>query len=173
MVKVFKRNAGFTLIEVVTVVVVMSIVSVFTFSFLINSVKTYQMAKYSQALHGEAAYILERITRELRDSQNASWDASTLALTLSHKTPQDTSPGTSITYTLSGSQLNRISNSISRVMGKNIASFSGSCAGNCCTVALTTNDMPSQSIPAQSYGTKVCLKNQAALYQGYYYDVIQ
>jgi len=172
MVKVFKRNTGFTLIEVVTVVVVLSIVSVFTFSFLINSVKTYQMAKYSQALHGEAAYILERITRELRDSQNASWGASTLALTLSHATLQDSS-STSITYALSGSQLNRISSSGSRVMGRNITSFSGICASNCCTVALTTNAIPSQGILSQSYGTKVCLSNQATLYQGYYYDVIQ
>ncbi len=172
MVKVFKRNAGFTLIEVVTVVVVLSIVSVFTISFLYNSAKTYQMAKYSQALYGEAAYILERIARELRDSQSASWGASTLSLMLSHPTPQDSSSA-SIIYALSGSQLSRTSSAGSRVMGKNIASFSGRCISNCCTVALTTNAMPSQGIPAQSYGTKVCLQNQAALYQGYYYDVIQ
>jgi prepilin-type N-terminal cleavage/methylation domain-containing protein len=61
-------NKGFTLIEIVIVIVVLSIVGVFTFSFLADSAKTYQMMRDQRDLHQEAAYVLERISRELRDT---------------------------------------------------------------------------------------------------------
>jgi MSHA biogenesis protein MshO len=62
------NNKGFTLIEIVIVIIVMSIVGVFTFSFLANSAKTYQMMRDQRDLHQEAAYVVERISRELRDA---------------------------------------------------------------------------------------------------------
>jgi prepilin-type N-terminal cleavage/methylation domain-containing protein len=58
---------GFTLIEIVMVIVVLSIIGLFTFSFLMSSTRTYQMMKTQGVLYQEASYMLERLTRELRD----------------------------------------------------------------------------------------------------------
>ena len=61
-------NRGFTLIEIIITIVVLAIVSLFTFSFINTSAKTYQMVKTQNGLYFEAAYALERISRELNDA---------------------------------------------------------------------------------------------------------
>ena len=66
--KRLESNKGFTLIEIVTVIVVLGILSVFTFSFIDNAVKTYVIGSKQRMLYQEASYIMERISRELRDA---------------------------------------------------------------------------------------------------------
>jgi prepilin-type N-terminal cleavage/methylation domain-containing protein len=61
-------NRGFTLIELILVIVISSIVSIFTFSFIYNSVQTYRLMRTQSQLHQEGSYALERISRELRDA---------------------------------------------------------------------------------------------------------
>jgi len=70
--KILKRlvnSHGFTLIELITVIVVLGILSVFTFSFVEYAVKTYTIGNKQRMLYQEASYIMERITRELRDAE--------------------------------------------------------------------------------------------------------
>jgi prepilin-type N-terminal cleavage/methylation domain-containing protein len=67
MIKAHKINTGFTLIEMVITIVVLSAISLFTFSFLSNLTLTYTMMEKQRRIHQEAYYIVERITRELRD----------------------------------------------------------------------------------------------------------
>lgn len=51
-----------------TIVIVLSILAVFTTTFIDNAVKTYMLAKKQGNIYQEASYIMERITRELRDA---------------------------------------------------------------------------------------------------------
>lgn len=59
---------GFTLIELILVIVISSIVSLFTFSFIYNSIQTYRLMRTQRQLYQDGSHALERITRELRDA---------------------------------------------------------------------------------------------------------
>lgn len=68
MKNILLKQKGFTLIEIVTVVVVLAILGLFTFSFIDNAVKTYAIGSKQRMIYQEASNIMERITRELRDA---------------------------------------------------------------------------------------------------------
>ncbi len=71
-----KSNQGFTLIEIITVIVVLGILSVFTFQFIEFAVNTYTVGSKQRMLYQEASYIMERISREVRDAQYLSCSSS-------------------------------------------------------------------------------------------------
>ncbi|OPY00794.1 MAG: hypothetical protein A4E58_00005 [Syntrophorhabdus sp. PtaB.Bin006] len=60
---------GFTLIEIIAVIVVLSILAGFMFSFIEYAIRTYLIGSKQSTLHQEASYIMERVSRELRDAQ--------------------------------------------------------------------------------------------------------
>jgi len=102
---------GFTLIELILVIVIGSMVSIFTFSFIYNSIQTYRLMRTQRQLHQEASYSLERITRELRDASFGINIASGISFIKAHQTPADTS--TFIRYYKTGSSLFRCSDAAS------------------------------------------------------------
>jgi len=147
-------NKGFTLIETIITIVVLGILGVFTFAFFGNYMNTYTLMRDRRNLHQEAVYILERISRELR---NASTITTTTPLSFqipSPGTPADTS--TTITYTLAGTQLSRTGNiSGAILMGDNMNAF---------TVATITTPVTNCYLitiqrGTESYSTAVCPKN--------------
>jgi len=62
-------NKGFTLIELVMTVIVISILGAFTFSVIWEYSSIYATTRKG-FIYTEAAAVMERITRELRDAQN-------------------------------------------------------------------------------------------------------
>ncbi len=95
-----KMQKGFTLIELVMVIVVLSIISLFTFSFLISNSRTYQIMKGQGELYQDGMYLMERISRDLIDSDTSC----TGGFKRSHKS-RDTNLCTQ--YTISGTTLFR------------------------------------------------------------------
>jgi prepilin-type N-terminal cleavage/methylation domain-containing protein len=80
-------SKGFTLIEMVLTLIVLSILSAFTFSVVWQYAKVYADTKGGY-IHGEAAAVMERVTRELRDA--AAVDAigtNYINFQLTHGTP--------------------------------------------------------------------------------------
>jgi len=61
---------GYTLIEIVIVIVILSIVSAITINFLIDSLKIYTMAVNQKALLDEGRLALERMCRDIRDARS-------------------------------------------------------------------------------------------------------
>jgi prepilin-type N-terminal cleavage/methylation domain-containing protein len=91
-------NKGFTLIEMVLVVIVLAILSGFAFSAIRSYSELYADTRGGY-VYGEAAAVLERITRELRDAGDVdkenpanfappTYTASYINFSLTHGTPQ-------------------------------------------------------------------------------------
>jgi len=64
-----KGVRGFTLIELITVVVILGILGVFTFQFLTSGMQTYAIVQKQKDLFDEARLCLERMSREIRDAE--------------------------------------------------------------------------------------------------------
>jgi prepilin-type N-terminal cleavage/methylation domain-containing protein len=64
-----KRSKGFTLIELIVVIIIMGVVGVFTFQFLASGIQTYITMQRQKELLDEARLCLERMSREIRDAE--------------------------------------------------------------------------------------------------------
>ena len=90
-------NKGFTLIEAVMTVIVIAILGAFTFSVIWEYSSIYATTRKG-FIYGEAAAVMERITRELRDAQAVDWDVAGglvhnyLTFQLTHGTPANPNP---------------------------------------------------------------------------------
>jgi len=165
-ISVFKQFHGFTLMEMIITIVILSIVALFTFSFFIDLTKVYTSMESQRTIHQEAAYIAERISREIRDAKSVSVSAGSIAFTRGHAIATDSGSNLYVRFRLSGTDLYRDSGpssssyTVSKIIGRNITSFTVAPTGilpqN--TVAQVEISV-SQSGLTQSYVTNVCPKN--------------
>ncbi len=174
-------NKGFTLIELVTVIVVLAILAGFTFSFMDNAVRTYLVVREQDKLYSEGTYIMERIVRELNDASLITEPAGTgttgHTLTFARSHPSET-----VTFDKTGRNLKRNNTAL----GSNIKTFSvtlNAAAGGAFNESITILlelDSPSHSaVPAFSLSTTVAPNNFAAgnyterSFGGNYYENIK
>jgi len=107
------NNKGFTLIEIIIVIIVLAILSIFGFHFLSTGIHTYSMMEKQKGLFDQATMVMERISRELRDANTISSPTSGdtsyahLTFTKSHGTLEETTTY-DISFQLSGTTLRRI-----------------------------------------------------------------
>ena len=124
------NHRGFSLIELIVVIVILSILGLISFSFLGNSMKTYMLVKDGNLIYDEGLMALERMTREIRDAryQPPTYTLTpvpntSITFTRKHPTPQDTS--TNITFRINGNQLERMGNvSGTHILAGHVTSFS-------------------------------------------------
>jgi len=120
-------SRGFTLIEIIMVIVILSIVSAITIYFLVNSLKVYTMTVNQKTLFDEGRLALERMCRDIRDAKTITTPApngsgNTLTFIRTNATAQDSADET-ITFTLSGSTLVKVKASNTYAMAENIFQF--------------------------------------------------
>jgi len=120
-------SRGFTLIEIIMVIVILSIVSAITIYFLVNSLKGYTMTVNQKTLFDEGKLALERMCRDIRDAKTITTPApngsgNTLTFIRTNATAQDSADET-ITFTLSGSTLVKVKASNTYAMAENIFQF--------------------------------------------------
>lgn len=168
------NKKGFTMIELVTVIVVLSILSLFTFSFIEHASKTYLLGKGQSALYLDGVYIMERITRELSDATIVAEPlAGTQSSTLTFTTAAHPSPpsgflartATTVTYWQNGRTLFRRVGMIDVPIGRNINGFlvtrnpATGTGDETITVVFELDNLSDTSIPAFSVTTKVTPSN--------------
>jgi len=120
---------GFTLIEMVMVIVILSIISAITIYFLINSLKVYTMTINQKTLFDEGKLALERMCRDIRDAKSIASPApggsgNSILFTRTHLTAQD-SANENITFRLTGTILEKVKSSPSATstMAENVSTF--------------------------------------------------
>ena len=126
-----KPSKGFTLIEVVVVIVILSIVSVITIYFLVSSLKVYTMTVNQKTLFDGGKLALERMCRDIRDARSITLPAvggsgSLITFTRTNATGlnQDIANET-ITFRLNGSTLEKVkaSPAVTSAMVGNVSEF--------------------------------------------------
>ena len=164
------RSKGFTLIEIIIVIVILSIVSAITIKFLVDSLSIYTMTVNQKTLFDEGKLALERMCRDLRDANSittpssggSSSSGTLLSFTRTHATAQD-SAGDTIQFILSSGTLQRKASTRPTV---DLASYvtaitvtRGTSPNNEITISLTLSRTISGETLSVPLGTKVIPKN--------------
>ena len=150
------NNKGFTLIEIIIVIVVLGVLSIFGFSFISTAIHTYSMMEKQKGLFDQATMVMERISRELRDANTISAPASgtsdsTLTFTKSHGSPEETTTY-DITFQCPSTTLQRIGSTTPTAvnLADNVSAFTVTNSSNGITISLTL-ESGEANITLQSY----------------------
>jgi len=150
-----KSSKGFTLIEIIIVIVILSIVSAITIYFMVNSLKVYTMIVKQKTLLDEGKLALERMCRDIRDAQSITSTSNSITLTRTNATAQDIA-GESITFRLTGSTLEKVKASVGYAMASNVSALTVTNTSNEITLQLTLSLGTGENVTLQ---TKVYPKN--------------
>ncbi|NWF91291.1 MAG: prepilin-type N-terminal cleavage/methylation domain-containing protein [Syntrophaceae bacterium] len=154
---------GFTLIEILAVIVILSVVSAITIHFVSDSMRVYTMTKDQKALLEEGRLAMERMCRDIRDANTITGTtASSITFTRVHATGQDVA-SESITFQRNAGArtLEKVKASPSRTttMAENVSAFAVSYSSSEVQLQLTLdNPATGASVTLQ---TKVHPKNPA------------
>jgi prepilin-type N-terminal cleavage/methylation domain-containing protein len=122
-------QGGFTLIEIIIVIIILSIVSGISIKFLVDSLRVYTMTVNQKTLFDEGKLALERMCRDVRDartitSPSGGGSGNLITFTRANATAQDIA-NESITFRLTGSILEKVkaSPSVTSAMANNVSVF--------------------------------------------------
>jgi prepilin-type N-terminal cleavage/methylation domain-containing protein len=162
---------GFTLIEIIVVIVILSIVSAITIKFLVDSIKIYTMTVNQKTLFDEGKLALERMCRDIRDARSITGTtASSITFIRNDATAQDIA-GETIIF-----QRNAAANTLEKVksspvatstMASNVTAFAVTNATNEIQLAITLSLPSGENMMLQ---TKVYPQNllKDLTYQNFY-----
>jgi prepilin-type N-terminal cleavage/methylation domain-containing protein len=175
-----RRNSelqrGFTLIEIIIVIVILCIASAITIKFLTDSLRIYNMTVNQKTLLDEGKSALERMCRDIRDANTIiATTASSVAFTRTNATgtSQD-SAGERIRFDLSGTTLRKVkgvaadgSGGTPYTLADNVTAFTVAYATNEIQLQLTLQLTSGENVTLQ---TKVHPKNlpKDATYKNFY-----
>jgi prepilin-type N-terminal cleavage/methylation domain-containing protein len=164
----FKNSSkGFTLIEIVVVIVILSIVSALTIYFLVSSLRIYTMTVNQKTLLDEGKLALEKMCRDIRDARSittpaAGGSGNLIAFTRTNATgPGQDVANESITFQLTGTTLEKVkaSPSATSSLAGNVSTFTVTRdTGNEIKLQLTLSRGTGEDLTVQ---TKVYPKNLA------------
>lgn len=156
---------GFTLIEIIIVILILSIASGITIKFLIDSLRIYTMSINQKMIFEEAKLAIERICRDIRDakiitSPPEEGSGNSITFQRTHATAGDAMDEI-LTYRLNGNTIEKIKTSPSATnpLASNVSSFTverGAAGNNEITLKLTLSLSSGENITLH---TKVYPRN--------------
>jgi prepilin-type N-terminal cleavage/methylation domain-containing protein len=153
---------GFTLIEIIVVIVILSVVSAITVKFLVDSLKIYSMTVNQKTLFDEGKLALERMGRDIRDARSITGTtASSITFVRKDATAQDIAGETIIFQRNAGANtLEKVkaSPASTSTIASNVTAFAVAKATNEIQLALTLSLTSGENVTLQ---TKVYPKNLA------------
>jgi prepilin-type N-terminal cleavage/methylation domain-containing protein len=166
----FRSSKGFTLIEIVIVIVILSIVSAITVKFLVDGLRIYTMTVNQKTLFDEGKLALERMCRDIRDASSISGvTASSITFIRTNATVQD-GAGETITFRWNGgaNPLEKVKAGTGYSMASNVTAFTVTNATDEIQLQLTLQLTSGENVTLQ---TKVYPKNLSpkdATYKRFY-----
>ena len=122
-------SKGFTLIEIIVVIVILSIASAITIYFLVSSIRIYTIITNQKTLFDEGKLALERMCRDIRDAKTitspaAGGSGSLITFTRTNATAQD-SVNENITFQLTDTTIEKVktSPSATSTIAGNVSAF--------------------------------------------------
>jgi len=170
------NRRGFTLIEIIIVIVILGFVSAITIKFLTDSLRIYTMAVNQKTLYDEGKLALERMVRDIRDARSittpaAGGSGNTIVFQRVNSTAQDGLNET-LTFQLTGTILEKVKTSPAATspLSSNVSSFTvtrGAGGNDEITLLLTLSLGSGENVTLQ---TKVYPKNftKSSTYKNYY-----
>jgi prepilin-type N-terminal cleavage/methylation domain-containing protein len=156
------RQGGFTLIEIIVVIVILSIVSAITIKFLVDGLRIYTMTVNQKTLFDEGKLALEKMCRGIRDARSITGvTASSITFVRDDATAQDIAGETIIFQRNAGaSTLEKVkaSPASTSTMASNVTAFAVTNATNEIQLQLTLQLTSGENVTLQ---TKVFPKNLA------------
>ena len=177
---------GFTLIEIIIVIVILAIVSAITIKFLTDSLQIYIMTVNQKTLYDEAKLALERMCRDIRDAESiTSYTAGppgSITFVRTNATAYDvgvssTTTGETITFQQSAATLVKVKSSPSgsTTMAAHVTSFTVANAANEIQLNLQLQSTFGSNTMTVTLQTKVYPKNllddtnATPTYRNFYY----
>ena len=148
---------GFTLIEIIVVIVILSVTAAITIKFLVDSMRIYTMTVNQKTLFDEGKLAMERMCRDIRDARSITafaGIASSITFVRNNATAQDIAGETIIFQRNAGaSTLEKVkaSPADTRTMASNVSAFN---------VTNTTNEIQLQLILNLATGENVTLQTK-------------
>jgi prepilin-type N-terminal cleavage/methylation domain-containing protein len=144
---------GFTLIEIVVVIVILAIASAIASKYLVDSLRIYAMTVNQKTLFDEGKLALERMCKDIRDANAITGTtASSVTFVRTHATVQD-GAGEAITFRWNGgtNPLEKVKAGIGYAMASNVSAFN---------VTNTTNEIQLQLTLSLTSGENVTLQTR-------------
>jgi prepilin-type N-terminal cleavage/methylation domain-containing protein len=158
--KIRNLERGFTLIEVIVVIVILAIVSAISIKFLVDSLRIYTMTVNQKTLFDEGKLALERMCRDIRNARSISGvTATSVTFVRDDATAQDVA-GETITFRWNGgaNPLEKVKAATGYAMASNVTAFAVTNATNEILLTLTLQLTTGENVTLQ---TKVYPKNLA------------
>lgn len=149
---------GFTLIEMIVVIVILAIVSAISIKFVVDSLRVYTMTVNQKSLFDEGKLALEQVCRGIRDANSITGvTASSITFVRDNATAYD-AVGETIIFQLNAGAVQKVKASpvATSTMARNVTTFAVTNATNEIQLQLTVQLTSGENVTLQ---TKVYPKN--------------
>jgi MSHA biogenesis protein MshO len=121
-----RRVEGFSLLELIMVIVILGILAAFVGPVLFNAIRAYDQAQKGVQTQAKMRYAIERMSRELREIRRQTTDAALLDITSMTATSlaffkTDSTP---VVIAVAGNQVNLAYSTVSAMRTDQLGSFS-------------------------------------------------